>query len=79
MVGLVIVLTLILMAAFAPYLATDDPNAQVLANRLMPIGWHGHWLGTDELGRDIYSRIVYGARMTLYIVALVTVTAPISG
>jgi peptide/nickel transport system permease protein len=79
MVGLVIVLTLILMAALAPHLATDNPNAQVLANRLMPLGWEGHLLGTDELGRDIYSRIVYGARTTLYIVALVTVTAPVFG
>ncbi len=79
MVGLAIVLTLILMAVFAPYIATDDPNAQALAKRLMPLGWEGHLLGTDELGRDIFSRIVYGARTTLYIVALVTVTAPVFG
>jgi peptide/nickel transport system permease protein len=79
MVGLVIIVLLILMAAFAPVLATDPPNIQHLADRLKPPGWQGHLLGTDELGRDIWSRIVFGARTTLYIVALVTVTAPVFG
>lgn len=77
--GLVIILLLVLMAALAPFLATDDPYAQNLADRLRPPGWQGHLLGTDELGRDIWSRIVHGARTTLYIVALVTVTAPVFG
>ncbi|MGI6854926.1 nickel transporter permease [Mesorhizobium sp. 1B3] len=77
--GLVIILLLLMMAAFAPLIATDDPNAQNLADRLREPGWQGHLLGTDELGRDIWSRIVYGARTTLYIVVLVTVTAPVFG
>jgi peptide/nickel transport system permease protein len=77
--GLVIILLLALMAAFAPLIATDHPDVQNLADRLRPPGWEGHLLGTDELGRDIWSRIVYGARTTLYIVALVTVTAPVFG
>lgn len=77
--GLAIIVVLVLMAAFAPLLATDPPNAQHLADRLRPPGWQGHILGTDELGRDIWSRIVYGARTTLYIVVLVTVTAPVFG
>jgi peptide/nickel transport system permease protein len=78
-VGLVIIILLVLIAAFAPLLATDPPNIQHLADRLKPPGWQGHILGTDELGRDIWSRIVFGARTTLYIVALVTVTAPVFG
>ena len=79
MIGLVIIAALILMAAFAPLLATHHPNAQVLHDRLLPPGVGGHLLGADELGRDIWSRIVYGARTTLTIVALVTITAPVFG
>jgi peptide/nickel transport system permease protein len=79
MIGLVIIIALILMAAFAPLLATHHPNAQLLSNRLLPPGAGGHLLGADELGRDIWSRIVYGARTTLTIVALVTITAPVFG
>jgi peptide/nickel transport system permease protein len=79
MVGLGIIVVLVLMAAFAPLIATHAPNAQDLAGRLNPPGWNGHLLGTDELGRDIFSRLVYGSRVTLYIVALVAVTAPVFG
>jgi peptide/nickel transport system permease protein len=79
MIGLAIIVALILMAAFAPLLATHNPNAQALQNRLLPPGAGGHLLGADELGRDIWSRIVYGARTTLTIVALVTLTAPVFG
>jgi peptide/nickel transport system permease protein len=79
MLGLVIILALILMAALAPVLATHDPGVQQLGDRLLPPGAKGHLLGADELGRDIWSRIVYGAQTTLYIVALVTVTAPVFG
>ena len=79
MLGLVIIVALMLMAAFAPLLATHHPNAQVLQDRLLPPGAGGHLLGADELGRDIWSRIVYGARTTLTIVALVTLTAPVFG
>ena len=72
-------LALVLMAIAAPLLATHDPNAQDLADRLLPPLSPGHWLGTDELGRDIWSRMVYGARTTLYIVLLVALTAPVFG
>lgn len=77
--GLIIIGALLLMAAFAPWLATHDPVAQNLQNRLLPPGSPGHVLGTDDFGRDIWSRIVHGARITLYIIALVAVTAPLIG
>jgi peptide/nickel transport system permease protein len=79
MFGLAIILGLVAVAALAPVLATHDPLAQDLAARLTAPGEGGYWLGSDELGRDIYSRILYGAEITLYIVALVAVTAPLIG
>ena len=74
--GLLILLLVVIFAAFAPLIATHDPLAQDLEQRLLGIGQQGHLLGTDELGRDLFSRIVYGSRITLYIVALVIVVAP---
>jgi peptide/nickel transport system permease protein len=71
MAGLAIVLSLVLIAIAAPLIA--DPKAatlQALAQRLQPAS-AAHWFGTDELGRDIFARIVFGARITLTIVALV--------
>ena len=75
--GLAIVLLLMLVAALAPLLAPYAPSAQHLAERLQGPGAR-HWLGTDELGRDILSRLIYGTRITLGIVALVTaISAPL--
>lgn len=79
MLGLFIIAVLCLLAAAASVFATHDPFTQDLAQRLLPPGTPGHWLGTDDFGRDIWSRIVYGARITLTIVALVAVTAPLIG
>ncbi|HZF76973.1 MAG TPA: nickel transporter permease [Acetobacteraceae bacterium] len=73
--GLLIVLMLVLVAAFAPWIAPHDPYVQDLSRRLLPPGTAGHLLGTDEFGRDILSRLIYGARVTLYIVVLVAVIA----
>ena len=73
-VGGFIILVLIVMAIFAPLIAPYSPIGQDLANRLMPPS-AAHWMGTDELGRDIYSRVVYGARITLMIVTMVAVIA----
>ena len=73
MAGLGIVLLVVLMAVFAPLIA--EPSAatlQVLADRLQPASAQ-HWFGTDELGRDIFARIIFGARTTLVIVILVSV------
>lgn len=72
MAGLIIIAMLLGVAALAPWLAHYSPSAQDLSSRLQAPG-ATHWLGTDELGRDIYSRIVYGSRITLYIVALVAI------
>jgi peptide/nickel transport system permease protein len=79
MAGLVIVGILLVVAALAPWIAPHDPLAQDLSRRLLPPGTPGNLLGTDDFGRDILSRIIYGARITLYIIALVAVTAPVLG
>lgn len=79
MAGLAIIIALITVAALAPWIAPHDPFVQDLGNRLQPLGAEGHVLGTDSLGRDILSRLIYGARITLYIVALVALIAPIVG
>ncbi|HEY0032067.1 MAG TPA: ABC transporter permease [Devosia sp.] len=75
--GLLIVLLLLFTAAFAPLIATHDPYLPTLSARLSAPSAE-FWFGADELGRDIYSRLVYGSRLTLLIVGLVIVTsAPI--
>ncbi|MCZ8041553.1 MAG: ABC transporter permease [Beijerinckiaceae bacterium] len=73
MVGLCIIVALLLVAAFAPLIATADPLAQNLDRRLLPPSGTNVF-GTDSLGRDIFSRIVYGTRVTLVIVLLVVVS-----
>jgi peptide/nickel transport system permease protein len=70
--GVTVVLAVVALAVLAPLVAPQDPLAQDLPARLQPPS-AGHWLGTDELGRDMWSRIAYGARPTLLIVALVAV------
>ena len=79
MFGLCILLALLLVALLAPVLSPHDPFEQSLSNRLQPLGAEGHILGTDSLGRDILSRLIYGSRITLYIVALVALIAPVAG
>lgn len=74
LLGLIIVGLLVAVAAFAPLLATASPTAPDLQQRLLPPS-ADYWFGTDELGRDIYSRIVYGTRLTLYVVVLVAIIA----
>ncbi|NWJ25803.1 ABC transporter permease [Rhizobium sp. RM] len=70
--GLAVLSLLILTAVFAPLIATHDPYAQNLVNTLQAPG-NGHLFGTDELGRDIFSRLVWGARITLTIIFLVSI------
>jgi peptide/nickel transport system permease protein len=77
MAGLILAVLLFVVALAAPLLATHDPGAQDLADRLAKPSV-AHWFGTDELGRDVYSRVMYGARITLGMVAaVVVVVAPL--
>ncbi|WP_245450087.1 nickel transporter permease [Chelatococcus asaccharovorans] len=77
LLGLGIILLLIATAIAAPWLTPYDPAAQDMMGRLQPPS-AAHWLGTDEFGRDVFTRVVYGARTTLYIIMLVTIiVAPI--
>jgi peptide/nickel transport system permease protein len=70
--AVLVLLVIVLAAIFAPLVATHDPNAMAPALRFR--GWSAdHWLGTDGFGRDIYSRLVYGARASLFIGVAVTV------
>jgi peptide/nickel transport system permease protein len=69
-VGTGIIVFLLLVAAVAPLLATHDPYEQILPDRLLPPSTQ-HYFGTDSLGRDIYSRVVFGSRVTLTIAFLV--------
>jgi len=65
--ALLLIALFLFAAAFAPLVAPFDPNAQDLGARLLPPGTEGHLLGTDQLGRDVFSRILYGARLSLFI------------
>ena len=60
-----VVLAIILLAVFAPLIAPFDPYQQSIIGRLKPFGWRGHPWGTDELGRDLMSRLIYGGRISL--------------
>jgi peptide/nickel transport system permease protein len=77
LVGLGVVIVLVTVAVLAPLLTSRSPLAQDLSQRLKPPS-AAHWFGTDELGRDIYARVLHGARITLVIVGLVVVmVAPV--
>lgn len=79
MIGAVIVAIAVTTAIFAPWLSPRDPNAVDAGARLAPIGTQTHVLGTDELGRDILSRLVWGARVTLLVSLSATAIALITG
>jgi len=78
LVGLVIVVIFLAMAIGAPLVATADPLDQDVANRYAPIS-AAHLLGTDNLGRDEFSRIVYGARASLFTTIAVGIVILITG
>src|ERR1700681_3740936 len=59
------VLLIVSAALFAPWIAPFDPYKESVVARLKPIGWRDHFLGTDELGRDMLSRLIYGGRVSL--------------
>ncbi len=70
LVALIVLVTILVVALLAPLIAPFDPTAQSLRLRLRPPSWlpggePGHWLGTDALGRDLLSRIIHGARVSI--------------
>ena len=79
LVGGFLVLSAVFMALSAPYLPLLDPDTVDTSIRLAPIGTPGHWLGTDELGRDLLSRLFWGARITLTVSLAATLIAMITG
>ena len=78
--GLFIVITVLLLAAFAPVIAPYNPDLTDTTVSLVPPAWQAggssaHWLGTDAIGRDILSRLIHGARLSLTIgVAVVAIS-----
>ena len=78
LIALLVLLAIIAMAVFAPWLANHDPIALAPANRLKPPSAQ-FWLGTDAYGRDLYSRILYGARISLTVGLGVTVLSILIG
>ena len=84
LLGVVIVGTALLVAIFAPYLTPHDPFAQDLNLRLIPPVWMEgsqptHLLGTDQIGRDYLSRLIYGTRISMLIGVLAVVTSGLIG
>jgi peptide/nickel transport system permease protein len=70
-IGAVILFSFIFVAIFAPWLATHDPDLNDYRARVKPPSAE-HWFGTDNFGRDIFSRVVYGARISMYVGILST-------
>ena len=60
-----VLVMLLAMVVFAPWFTVHDPYTGSVLRRLKPVGTPGHWLGTDEVGRDLWSRMVYGGRLSL--------------
>src|SRR3981081_150070 len=72
--GVVLVTIFVVFALFAPWIAPQDPASIDLPARLA-LPSHAHWFGTDELGRDILSRIIYGARISMLVGSCVVLTS----
>jgi peptide/nickel transport system permease protein len=76
--GFVIASLLVIVALLAPWISPADPASQHLAARLEPPSLC-HWMGTDELGRDILSRVMYGARISLFVAVCVVLGCGMTG
>jgi peptide/nickel transport system permease protein len=74
-----IVLLIVLAAIFAPLIAPFDPYKESIVGRLKPFGWKDHLLGTDELGRDMLSRLIYGGRVSLMMGVVPVLIASVIG
>ena len=79
LLGALLLLCIVLAAVLAPWVAPFDPNQGGIILRLKPFGYDGHVLGTDELGRDMLSRLIYGARVSLAMGVAPVVGATIIG
>lgn len=79
MIGLVIMVLTILCAIFAPLIAPYDPNKIDLLKTCLKPGVEGHILGTDEFGRDLFSRIVYGSRISIIVGVFATSLGAVLG
>ena len=77
-IGVALLALMALMAIFAPYLWTVDPSTITMTRRARPPS-ELYWFGTDTLGRDLYSRVVYGARVSLIVGLSVAVLASLAG
>jgi peptide/nickel transport system permease protein len=78
LLGLVLLALMLLIAIASPLLATHDPIRLYPTQRLRPPSWD-HWFGTDQLGRDVYSRVIYGSRISLLVGFSVAALATVLG
>lgn len=76
--GAVIIVLMLLMMIFSPWLATHDPNAIDLTARLLPPS-AAHWFGTDEVGRDLFSRVLVGSQQSILAGLVVVAIAGMMG
>jgi peptide/nickel transport system permease protein len=79
MTGLVVLVIAVIMAVFAPWLAPHEPTQTNLGQAFAPPGTAGHLLGTDDLGRDVLSRIMFGLRASLHVALLAVATSLVVG
>src|SRR5678810_68896 len=77
-IGLIVVVILVVVALFAPWIATHDIGTTNLAMRYLPPSAE-HWCGTDSTGRDIFSRVVFGARISLQVGIVVVAVSAVIG
>lgn len=78
-IGLVVLCLVVFIALITPWLPLPDPNATKPSDRLIPPFSLGHWLGTDQLGRDILSRLLWGTRVSLVVGIIATLVAALIG
>ncbi|WP_108125281.1 dipeptide/oligopeptide/nickel ABC transporter permease/ATP-binding protein [Saccharospirillum mangrovi] len=77
--GLAVMALVLLLVVLTPWLPLADPDTTALANRLLPPLSDGHWLGTDQLGRDLLSRLLWGTRVSLAVGIAATLVAAFFG
>ncbi|MDR6288582.1 peptide/nickel transport system permease protein [Inquilinus ginsengisoli] len=78
LIGLIVLVVLVLAAAFAPYITGYAPQKLSIVNRLKPPSG-AHWFGTDEFGRDVFTRAVYGGRLSLFVGFSVVILSSVLG